>query len=113
MRMGSRPKRRGLILGAAASTAALGGLAVRELTGHSLERSDDAARIGARAWKTHGKKAEALWARRRGGGDVEWANIVRAARRADIDSGNLVEVDGWWLAETEVLVCVLVHRGYS
>ena len=59
---------------------------------------------------TYGKQAEELWTRRGAEGDAAWAERLLAARRNDFDTGKLVEVDGWWLAETELLLCVLAHR---
>jgi len=108
--MGWRPRRRTLVWGAAAGVTGAGALAALELTGQTLDGCDDAARIGARFESAYGKKAEALGAASH---TPEWETRVGESLRKDLEAGNLVEVDGWWLAETELLVCVLIHRARS
>jgi hypothetical protein len=107
-----RPKRRHLVLGSALSAVGVGWLASVELTRGFQDACDDASQIGARFARSYDKKAKELWAQRDARGDPEWTDYLRGARLRDIDEGKLVEVDGWWLPETELLVCVLAYRAH-
>lgn len=109
--MTRRPRRRTLVLGGVTGVAGLG-VGTWQLHS-SFDGCDDAVAIGARFASAYTQKSEALWQGRGGPGDAHWRAYVREQRRKDLEAGNLVEVDGWWLAETELLVCVLMHRARS
>ena len=39
----------------------------------------------------------------------QWAARLRSMISDDFDNNRLVQVDGWWLAETELRLCVYIH----
>ena len=40
---------------------------------------------------------------------AQWAARLRQLIHEDFETNRLVQVDGWWLAETELRLCVLIH----
>ena len=40
---------------------------------------------------------------------AQWAARLRQLIHEDFEKNRLVQVDGWWLAETELRLCVLIH----
>jgi len=77
--------------------------------GTPLSDSATARRIGARFADRYPTDVEALFAGRPPEREADWAPRLEALRRADFDADRLVRVEGWWLAETEVRLCVLLH----
>ncbi|MBK6512193.1 MAG: hypothetical protein IPG06_23950 [Haliea sp.] len=40
---------------------------------------------------------------------AQWVARLRQLIHDDFETNRLVQVDGWWLAETELRLCVLIH----
>lgn len=40
---------------------------------------------------------------------AQWVASLRQLIHEDFETNRLVQVDGWWLAETELRLCVLIH----
>jgi len=104
--------RRSFLVGASLWLA--GGALASSATGCSgagtpLSDSETARRIGARFADRYPTDVETLFAGRPPQREADWAARIEALRRADFEADRLVRVDGWWLAETEVRLCVLLH----
>jgi hypothetical protein len=77
--------------------------------GSPLRDSERARRIGARFADRYPEGAAGLWRGRAPESDAAWAPRLRELRQRDFEEDRLVRVDGWWLAETELRLCVLLH----
>lgn len=53
----------------------------------------------------------ATWGARFPADPGQWAGHLETLMADDLATDRLVEVDGWWLTETEVRLCVLVYAG--
>jgi len=84
-------------------------LATWSRPGAPLADSASARRIGARFASRYPDAATALWQGRAPRNAAEWGPRLEQLRRADLEADRLVQVDGWWLAETELRLCVLLH----
>ncbi|MGH0029397.1 MAG: hypothetical protein ACQGVC_06380 [Myxococcota bacterium] len=78
--------------------------------GSPLGDADVARRIGARHAARYPDAAAELWQEGPPQDEEAWLARVAALRRADFEADRLVEVEGWWLAETELRLCVLLHE---
>lgn len=105
-------KRRRFLLGTA--IVATGGTVAwqldRVLGGTSLLADEAAARrIGARFAAEYPPDQTLLWRGAPPASPDAWADRLATLRREDFEGDRLVQVDGWWLAETEVRLCVWLH----
>jgi hypothetical protein len=106
--------RRTFLLGGAACLA--GGAIVSALegcyrSGTPLADSESARRIGARYAGRYPEGATGLFGGWPPENEKDWATRIEALRRADFEADRMVQVEGWWLAETELRLCVLLHAG--
>lgn len=67
-----------------------------------------ARRIGARFADTY-PNPEELWRGDPPDTVAQWGARLRKLIREDFETNRLVQVDGWWLAETELRLCVFIH----
>lgn len=105
-------KRRSFFVGTTAAIAggsAFWGLNEWQDLGHPLANSAAARRIGERFAKDYPEDPAALWKGPIPRTAVEWGPRLGQLRQEDFDSDRLVEVDGWWLAETEIRFCVFLY----
>ena len=103
--------RRGVLIAGSATIA--GGstlLALDQLFPSTSPLADSyaARRIGERFADSY-PNPEELWR-----GDPpytieQWGARLRKLIDEDFESNRLVQVDGWWLAETELQLCVFIH----
>jgi hypothetical protein len=107
------PATRRTFLAGGAALAAAGPLAAAlqacARPGTPLRDSARARAIGARYAERYPEGADGLWRGRPPASDAEWAPRIAALRREDFEADRLVQVDGWWLAETELRLCVLLY----
>ncbi|CAA0118145.1 Uncharacterised protein [Halioglobus japonicus] len=110
----SRPARftrRGVLIAGSATLA--GGSALLLLdhvfeSNSPLANSYAARRIGERFADTLANPAE-LWRGTPPASKEQWAPRLRAMISDDLEANRLVQVDGWWLAETELRLCVYIY----
>ena len=103
--------RRGLLIAGSATIA--GGstlLLLDHLSGSDGPLADSYAahRIGAQFAGTY-PNPDDLWRGAPPPDVTQWGPRLRKLIREDFESDRLVQVDGWWLAETEVRLCVYIH----
>ena len=107
-----RVKRRSFIIGSvtvlAGGSVALG-LEEWFQPGTRLADSEMARNIGARYAEQYPEGAAGLWKGRPPETAEEWGRRLQQLREEDFEADRLVLVDGWWLAETELRLCVLLH----
>tara|TARA_R110002049_G_scaffold29984_6_gene102240 strand:- start:276 stop:626 length:351 start_codon:yes stop_codon:yes gene_type:complete len=108
----ARFTRRGVLIAGAATVA--GGSAVLLLdsvfgSDSPLADSYAARRIGERFAHALPDPGE-LWHGEPPASIEQWAARLRTMISDDLDHNRLVQVDGWWLAETELRLCVYIHR---
>ena len=70
--------------------------------------SAEARNIG-RAFASAYPDADEIWGGSPPGTIDEWGARIGEMIRDDLDADRTVEIDGWWLTETEVRFCVYVH----
>ena len=112
--MGVRPAqftRRGVLIAGSATVA--GGsifLTLDRLFGSASPLADSyaARRIGARFADTY-PNPEGLWRDDPPDTAAQWGVRLQKLIREDFETNRLVQVDGWWLAETELRLCVFIH----
>jgi hypothetical protein len=94
---------------------AFAGASAALLGAHYLARSDGpladsfAARAIGERFATRFPDPTGLWRGQVPSSADEWPARLSALIADDLDHDRLIEVDGWWLAETEVRLCVLVY----
>jgi hypothetical protein len=114
--MNTRPPRftrRGLLI--AGSATIVGGSALLALdqvfkSDAPLADSYAAYRIGERFAATYPNPDE-LWRGNPPTTFAQWRPRLSKLIHEDFESNRLVQVDGWWLAETEVRLCVYLYTG--
>jgi hypothetical protein len=103
--------RRGVLFAGAATIA--GGSALLALdqffpSDSPLADSYAACSIGKRFADTY-PNPEEIWRGAPPGTFSQWAPRLRELIGEDFETNRLVQVDGWWLAETELRLCVLIY----
>lgn len=103
--------RRGVLIAGSATVA--GGLALLWLdqifgSASPLADSYAARRIGERFADTYPNPGE-LWRGAPADTVAQWGPRLRDLISEDFETNRLVQVDGWWLAETELRLCVFIY----
>lgn len=113
----TRMTRRGLMVAGTAmiaGTALLAGtnaiVALGDLpsSAASLFESAAAENIG-QAFASAYPNVDAVWRGRPPATKDQWGPRLRELIREDLDADQTIEIDGWWLTETEVRFCVYIH----
>jgi hypothetical protein len=73
-----------------------------------LSDSYAARRIGEQFADTY-PNPEGLWRGAPPNTVAQWGARLHQLIREDFETNRLVQVDGWWLAETELRLCVFIH----
>jgi hypothetical protein len=66
--------------------------------------------LGARYAKQYPNAEAELWGGKPPQDASEWAARLRERCRRDFEAGRVVQVHGFWLAETELRLCVVLHQ---
>lgn len=104
-------RRRILIAGAATVAAGTAALLLDRVFDSDSPLADSyaARRIGERFAHTLPDPGK-LWLGTPPASEEQWAARLRSMIGDDFDNNRLIQVDGWWLAETELRLCVYIHR---
>ena len=105
--------RRKFVVGCAtvvAGSALAYGLQEWLLSGTPFADAEAARMVGARYAAQFPEGEAGLWRGQLPKTEADWVPRLQALRREDFEANRIVRVDGWWLAETELRLCVLLHE---
>ena len=77
---------------------------------HPLSSSSAVHRLGARFSGHYSVDPMTFWKGPAPLSETDWGSRLEQLRQEDFDANRLVEVDGWWLAETEIHFCVYLYE---